>query len=74
MACRSIVKKRRFRSLNPRHQRERRISVFLSSRSVQFVGRINDFEIELESFVCLDKFGQLFEGQEDAVRHDTNPA
>jgi hypothetical protein len=37
---------------------------------IQFIGGINDLEIELESFVGLHKLGQLVEGQEDAVHND----
>jgi hypothetical protein len=37
----------------------------------QLVRGIDDLEIELESFVCLDEFGQLLKGEKDAVHHDS---
>ena len=40
---------------------------------LQFVRRVNDLEIKLESFVRLDEFRQLVEREEDAIYHDTLP-
>src|SRR6056297_2102016 len=37
---------------------------------LQVIRRVNNLEIELEPFVCLDQCSQLFEREEDAIHHD----